>query len=78
VTVEQITLRQKATPFQPYSIMLADGRELAIDHPDFVSVSNKDNLITLFDLAGGAEIVDLMLVVSLRYGEQRPTSATRS
>jgi len=48
--------------------MLADGRELKIDHPDFVSVSKKDDLVTVFDLSGSVEIVDLMLVVSLRYG----------
>jgi len=48
--------------------MLADGRELKIDRPDFVSVSKKDDLVTVFDLSGSVEIVDLMLVVSLRYG----------
>jgi hypothetical protein len=68
VTAEQITLRENAVPFQPYSLMLADAREVKINHPDFVSVFERDNLITVFDLAGGAEIVDLMLVVSLRYG----------
>jgi len=48
--------------------MLADGRELKIDRPDFVSVSKKDDLVTVFDLSGSVEIVDLMLAVSLRYG----------
>jgi len=68
VTPEQITRRQNAAPFKPYFVMLADGRQLDIHHPDFVSVSSKEGLITVFDLAGGVEIVDLMWVVSLRHG----------
>jgi hypothetical protein len=48
--------------------MLADGRELFVDHPDFATVSETDDSITVFDNAGGVEIVDLALVVSLQYG----------
>ena len=40
--------------------MLADGRELYIDQ--------NEELVTGFDMSGGVEIVDLTLVVSLRYG----------
>jgi len=57
--------------------MLADGRGLMINHPDFVSISKKDDLVTVFDLSGGVEIVDLMLVVSLRYGGGGSTPAAR-
>lgn len=28
-------------PFQPFIIRLADGRQFAIPHPDFVAVSNR-------------------------------------
>jgi len=57
-----------AAPFRPYSLMLADGRELYVDHPDFVSESKNEELVPGFDMSGGVEIIDLMLVVSLRYG----------
>ena len=49
-----------------------------INHPDFVSISKKDDLVTVFDLSGGVEIVDLMLVVLLRYGGGVSTPAARS
>ncbi len=58
--------------------MLADGRELIINHPDFVSISKKNDLVTVSDLSGGVQIVDLMLVVSLRYGGGASIPAARS
>jgi hypothetical protein len=55
--------------------MLADGRALEIEHPDFVSMSKKEELVTVFDLSGGVEIVDLALVVSIRYVRQHQIAA---
>jgi hypothetical protein len=48
--------------------MLADGREPYVDHPDFVNESKNEELVPGFDMSGGVEIIDLPLVVSLRYG----------
>jgi hypothetical protein len=58
--MDQELRRQNAAPFRPYSLMLADSRELYIDQ--------NEELVTGFDMSGGVEIVDLTLVVSLRYG----------
>jgi hypothetical protein len=68
VTADQELGRQNAAPSRPYSLILAEGRQLYIDHPDFVSASKNEELVTGFDMSGGVEIVDLTLVVSLRYG----------
>ncbi len=68
MTVDAVTRRQHAAPFQPYWLKLADGREILVDHPDFVSVSEEDDSVTIIDKADGVEIVDLALIVSLRYG----------
>jgi len=67
MTVAQIVRTQNAAPFLPYRLFLANGRELLIQHPDFLSVANQEELVTVFDVSGAAEIVDLTLVVSLRY-----------
>jgi hypothetical protein len=69
--------RQNAVPFKSYWIMLADGRELFVDHPDFATVSEADDSLTIFDNSGGVEIVDLALVVSLRYGGERRSTKRR-
>jgi len=39
-----------------------------VNHPDYVSVSGEDEIISVDDDSGGVEIVDLALVISLRYG----------
>ena len=68
MTVDQELGRQNAAPFRPYSLILADGRQLYIDHQDFVSASKNEELVAVFDMSGGVRIIDLTLVVSLRYG----------
>jgi hypothetical protein len=73
VTVTPIIRRQNAVPFEPYKILLADGRDLLVKHPDFASVSEEEESITTFDENGGVEIVDLALVVSLQYREPNKT-----
>lgn len=56
-------------------MMLADSREIPVDHPDFASVSEEEESITIYDMDGGVEVVDLTLVVSLRYGGRRAAKA---
>ena len=73
MTVTPIIHRQNAVPFEPYKILLADGRDLLVKHPDFASVSEEEESITTFDENGGVEIVDLALVVSLQYREPNKT-----
>jgi hypothetical protein len=60
--------RQDTAPFVPYWMMLADGREIAIDHPDFASIPEQEESVTVYDFSGGVEVVDLTLVVPLQYG----------
>lgn len=67
MTAEQLLRFKDAAPFQPFEMLLADGRSLAVPHPDFISVSETDELVHLFGLSEGLETVDLMLVVSLRF-----------
>ena len=68
MTADQVLRLQNAAPFKPYWMRLADGRSIGIHHPDFVSVSDDDEIISVDDDSGGVEIIDLALVVSLRYG----------
>jgi len=68
MTSDQVLRLQNAAPFKPYWILLTDGRSITISHPDYVSVSGENEIISVNDDSGGVEIVDLALVISLRYG----------
>ena len=67
VTIEQLRATQKAQPFVPFTIHLADGRSYRIEHPDFLSSHPQGRTIIVYKPGEGGdfEIVDLLLVVGL-------------
>ncbi len=68
MTVHEVARLQRAAPFQPYWLQLMDGRAIHVDHPDFVTVNEDDELVWVEEESGSVEIIDLLLVVSLRNG----------
>lgn len=66
MTVEQLRRMHQARPFQPFDIHLADGRTLPVDHPEFLAVPNPGRTIGVGCHDGTIEIVDLLLVTSLK------------
>ena len=65
-------------PFQPFSIRLADGRELPVAHPEFVAVGTRR--IVVIGPDDSTTFVEPLLIVSLDFapngsatGSQRPT-----
>jgi hypothetical protein len=66
MTIEQLQLLHEARPFAPFDLCLADGRTLPVDHPEFLSRSPAGRTIGVGRADGTIEIVDLLLVVSLK------------
>ena len=68
-------------PFEPFAMRLADGRSLAVRHPDFVAVHPRRVIVIAQD--GSWSVVEPLLVVSLDYaqpksrrdGKRRPTNS---
>jgi len=55
-----------ATPFDPFIIRMADGREYRVDHPDFVlAASNEQTQVVIEDAAGGMHFLSPLLITSL-------------
>ena len=74
MTIEQLSKMHQARPFQPFDIHLADGRTLPVNHPEFLARSPTGRTIAVGHTDGTLEIVDLLLVVSLK---PRPESSAR-
>ncbi len=70
MTAAEVLRFKNAAPFRPFDMLLADGRALAVPHPDFISVREEDELVWLYGSVEGVESVDLLLVVSLRFPMQ--------
>jgi hypothetical protein len=75
VTIEQLRRTHRATPFQPFTIGMADGRQFHIPHPDFLSMSPAGRTAVIFHPDDSASIVDLLLMAEL---ELSPVSATKA
>jgi hypothetical protein len=66
MTIEQLRHLHQAQPFQPFDIHLADGRSLPVEHSEFLAQSPTGRTIAVGHADGVLEIVDLLLVVSLK------------
>jgi hypothetical protein len=66
MTIEQLRKLHLQRPFEPFDIYLADGRMLQVDHPELLSQSTTGRTIAVATTDGVIEIVDLLLVTSLK------------
>jgi hypothetical protein len=56
----------QSTPFQPFIIRMADGREYRIDHPEFVLASSRDvPQIVIEEADGRCHFLSALLVTSV-------------
>ena len=73
---EEIRDAQRAQPFIPFIMHLADGREFTVVHPDFLWVSRAGRFAIVEDLDGNSEHIDPLMVVSLTIPAGRAESPT--
>jgi len=66
MTIDQLRKLHQARPFQPFDIHLSDGRSFPVDHPEFLSQSPGGRTIGVGVADGTIEILDLLLVTSLK------------
>jgi hypothetical protein len=66
---EQIERLLRLRPFQPFEILLSDQRKVGIAHMDFVSLLGDRHTMAVYTLPDEAEVINLDLVVSLKFGE---------
>ena len=56
----------RAQPFQPFELHLADGRSLPVEHPECLAISPPGRTVGVALRDGTIEVVDLLLVTSLK------------
>jgi hypothetical protein len=71
-TTEQLAHAIHAAPFRPFTIHLADQRTLSVPHPHFIAYRPGTRTAVVIEEDGAAEIIDLLLVVSIRTEEPAP------
>ncbi len=74
MTIESLDRAYRANPFRPFTLELANGRSVPVPHPEFLAFNPKGRMAIVMDDRDGADWVDLLLVVSLRFeGEPAPS-----
>ncbi len=74
MTTEQLRGAIKAVPFRPFSLRVADGREIPVPHPDFIMYAPTTPRTTVVTLPDGTiEVLDLLLITGLSIAQ--PTAA---
>jgi hypothetical protein len=66
MTSDQIRNAQRVRPFQPFSLHLVDGRELWIRHPETAMLSPQGRTVQNINSDRLTEVVDVLMIVSLR------------
>ncbi len=74
MTIEQLRKMHKARPFNPFSLHLADGREIRVEHPELLAQQRTGRTIAVVTSDDVFEIIDLLLVVSIESKNGEPTS----
>jgi hypothetical protein len=66
MTIEKVKDLLHAQPFVPFSLRLANGRAIPVEHPDFVASSPTGRIINVFHGPNDAStFVDVILVTAL-------------
>jgi len=68
MTTDQLRNVLKATPFQPFTIHLADGRHIDVRHAEFVALSPSGRSMVVYQPDESFNVVDLLLVTDLAVG----------
>jgi hypothetical protein len=67
MNIEQLRAAYKAEPFAPFVLHLADGREIAVPHRDFLYVFPSGRMAIVTQPDESFNIIDMLLVTDLEF-----------
>jgi hypothetical protein len=65
MTIEQLKAVYRAQPFHPFVLHLADGRQIPVQHPEFILTVPSGRTIFVVQPDDTANIIDLLLVTDI-------------
>lgn len=77
MTVEQLKQAWKADPFRAFVMHLADGRDIAVKHRDFLMLSPSGRTVIVYQPDESFNIVDLLLVTDLEFSNGKSRRAKK-
>jgi len=77
VTVDKLREVPGTQPFKPFTIHVADGRDVPLAHPEFVSVDPEGCVMHVFQEDGRSKFIDFVLVTGIELGGGKPRRGRR-
>jgi hypothetical protein len=77
MTIDKLRRFYQSRPFKPFIIHLADGREIPIDHPEFIMSSPSGRTVSVYRPDDTLNVIDLLLVTDLELKPARNGSSKR-
>jgi hypothetical protein len=77
MTIERVRDAYNAQPFRPFVMHLADGRQVADQHPEFMAAAPSGRTVTVYQPDDTMNIVDLLLVTDLEFPLAADSSGKR-
>jgi hypothetical protein len=66
VTTEAFQRVSRKRPFEPFALHVADARVFVVRHPDAAVLTGGGRTVSVLNDSGTIEVIDLLLVTSLR------------
>jgi len=63
--IEKVRDFYNAQPFHPFVMHLADGRQIPVQHPEFIATAPSGRTVTVYQPDDTLNVVDLLLVTDL-------------
>jgi hypothetical protein len=68
MTKEALAKAIQREPFQPFTLHLADGRDVRVPHREFLSMHPTGRTVVVYGQDEDLDILDVMLVTGIRIG----------
>jgi hypothetical protein len=67
MTIEKLRAAYQAQPFRPFIIHLADGRQIPVQHREFIMTVPSGRIVFIVQPDDTANIIDLLLITDLEF-----------
>jgi hypothetical protein len=65
VNLEEIRELYSAAPFEPFELVLPNGAQVLVDHPEFISFARDFRTVYVSKPNGGTQRIDVKSIVAL-------------
>jgi hypothetical protein len=77
MTIEQLRAAYEAQPFRPFTLHLADGRDVPVSHREFMMTVPSGRTTVVAQPDDWVNIIDLLLVTDLEFEPRKNGSGRR-